>query len=133
MRFHERNFPRFCYLNFIKFTFSMACCSNREDLFHWCINCQCATDIDEAMVISFLGVRTDRHGFGILTWKHVSTQKISTHVTKYAHVTAVTTHSKRLTFFQCGRWKKAYAMASESPRLRMCSGGKMRGFVSSRY
>ena len=34
------------------------------------------------MVISFLGVQTDgqtdRHGFGILTWKHVGTQKIST-------------------------------------------------------
>ena len=31
-------------------------------------------------MISFLGVRTDgqtdRHGFGILTWKHVGTQKI---------------------------------------------------------
>ena len=33
------------------------------------------TDIDEARMISFLGVRTDRHGFGILTWKHVGTQK----------------------------------------------------------
>ena len=38
------------------------------------------------MMISFLGVRrdgqmdrwTDGHGFGILTWKHVGTQKIST-------------------------------------------------------
>ena len=34
------------------------------------------------MVISFLGVRTDgqtdRHGYGILIWKHVGTQKIST-------------------------------------------------------
>ena len=37
------------------------------------------------MVISFLGARkvgrtdgqTDRHGFGILTWKHVGTQQIS--------------------------------------------------------
>ena len=28
-------------------------------------------------MISFLGVRTDRYGFGILTWKHVGTQKIS--------------------------------------------------------
>ena len=38
------------------------------------------------MVISFLGVRTDgrtdRHGFGILTWKHVGTQKISTQSSK---------------------------------------------------
>ena len=33
------------------------------------------TDIDESMAISFHGVRTDRHGFGILTWKHVGTQK----------------------------------------------------------
>ena len=40
------------------------------------------TDIDEAMAISFLGVRTDRHGFGILTWKHVGTQKISTQSSK---------------------------------------------------
>ena len=34
------------------------------------------------MAISFLGVRTDgrtdRQGFGILIWKHVGTQKIST-------------------------------------------------------
>ena len=38
------------------------------------------------MVISFLGVRTygqtDRHGFGILIWKHVGTQKISTQNSK---------------------------------------------------
>ena len=42
------------------------------------------------MVISFLGVRTDgqtdgqtdRHGFGILIWKHVGTQKISTQSSK---------------------------------------------------
>ena len=34
------------------------------------------------MVISFLGVRTDRHGFRILTWKHVGTQKISTQSSK---------------------------------------------------
>ena len=40
------------------------------------------TDIDEAMVISFLGVRTDRQGFGILTWKHVGKQKISTQSSK---------------------------------------------------
>ena len=49
-------------------------------------------------MISFLGVRadgqadgqtarqtagrTDRHGFGILTWKHVGTQKISTQNSK---------------------------------------------------
>ena len=34
------------------------------------------------MAISFLGVRTDRHGFGILTWKHVGTQKISSQNSK---------------------------------------------------
>ena len=38
------------------------------------------------MMISFLGVRTDgqtaRHGFGIVTWKHVGTQKISTQSSK---------------------------------------------------
>ena len=34
------------------------------------------------MVISFLGVRTDRHDFGILIWKHVGTQKISTKSSK---------------------------------------------------
>ena len=40
------------------------------------------------MMISFLGVRTDgrtdRQGFGILTWKHVGTQKISTQSSKLA-------------------------------------------------
>ena len=30
------------------------------------------TDIDEVMATSFLGVRTNRHGFGIVIWKHVS-------------------------------------------------------------
>ena len=38
------------------------------------------------MVISLLGVRTDgqtdRHGLGILIWKHVGTQKISTQNSK---------------------------------------------------
>ena len=38
------------------------------------------------MMISFLGVRTDgrtdRHAFGILIWKHVGTQKISTQSSK---------------------------------------------------
>ena len=29
------------------------------------------------MVISFHGVRTDRHDFGILIWKHVGTKEIS--------------------------------------------------------
>ena len=39
-------------------------------------------DIDEAMVISFLGLRTDTQGFGILTWKLVGTQKILTQSSK---------------------------------------------------
>ena len=42
----------------------------------------CMTDIDEAKVISFRGVRTDRHEFGILIWKHVGTQKNSTQSSK---------------------------------------------------
>ena len=32
--------------------------------FHWCINYYCRTDIDEARVNSFLGVRTDRQTGG---------------------------------------------------------------------
>ena len=40
------------------------------------------TDSDEVKVISFPGVRTDRQGFGILTWKHVGTQKNSTQSSK---------------------------------------------------
>ena len=31
----------------------------------------------EARVISFVGVRTDRHDFRIVIWKHVDTQNIS--------------------------------------------------------
>ena len=50
--------------------------------FHSWIIYWCSTDIDEARVISFLGVRTDRHVFWILKWKHVGTQKISTQSTK---------------------------------------------------
>ena len=38
--------------------------------------------MDEARVRSFLGVRTNRHDFGILTWKHVGTQKYSTQSSK---------------------------------------------------
>ena len=34
------------------------------------------------MATFFLGVRTDGHGFGILIWKHVGTQKISTQRSK---------------------------------------------------
>ena len=35
-------------------------------------------EIDEETVISILGVRTDRHDFGIIIGKHIGTQKIST-------------------------------------------------------
>ena len=48
--------------------------------FHWCINYYYRTDIDEAMVISFLGVRTDTvlessHGNMSNCWhKKISTQ-----------------------------------------------------------
>ena len=65
---------------FKKIFFGFPCCSTYENLFyHVPISCYCRTDIDEARVISFLGVltdgRTDRHSFGILTWKHVGIQK----------------------------------------------------------
>ena len=33
------------------------------------ISYSCRTDMDEAMVIYFLGVRTDKQGSGILIWK----------------------------------------------------------------
>ena len=43
----------------------------------------CKTDIDEARIISFVGVRTDKHDFRIfIIWKHVDTQKISTQYSK---------------------------------------------------
>ena len=51
-------------------------------MLHWCINYYCRTNIDETRMMSFLGVRTDRHEFRILTWKHVGTQKISTQTSK---------------------------------------------------
>ncbi|TNN45826.1 hypothetical protein EYF80_043981 [Liparis tanakae] len=35
--------------------------------------------------------------------------------------------------FQCCRWKKAYATASLSPLFRMCSGGRIRLFISNKY
>lgn len=37
------------------------------------------------------------------------------------------------TLFQCCRWKKAYAIASLSPRFSMCSGGSIKLFISKRY
>lgn len=35
--------------------------------------------------------------------------------------------------FQCCRWKKAYATASLSPLFKMCSGGRIRLFISNKY
>ena len=53
--------------------------STREDLsIDASISIVVHTDIDEAMVSYFLGVRTDRHVYGILIWKHVGIQRIST-------------------------------------------------------
>ena len=59
------------------------CCSTREDI---------SIDVSitnvgliltkPGLFLFFFGVRTDRHGFGILTWKHVGTQKNSTQSTK---------------------------------------------------
>ena len=55
------------------------CCTTQEDL---SIDVSFTNGglvcIDEARVISFLRVRTDRQGFGIFIWKHVGIQKIST-------------------------------------------------------
>ena len=62
--------------------FGFPCCSTREDLSIDVLITNCRTDIDEERMISFLGVRTDRHGFGILIWKHVGTQKISAQSSK---------------------------------------------------
>ena len=61
--------------------FGFPCCSTRENLsidVSISGNYYYRTDIDEAMVIYFLGVLKDRYGFGIPIWKHVCTQKIST-------------------------------------------------------
>ena len=54
---HGRIFPRIGYLNFIKkkkshFWLFMLLFLRRP--FHWCINCYCRTDIEEAKVISTL-------------------------------------------------------------------------------
>ena len=58
-------------------------------------------------------------------------------VTAYQYLLPSHVQCKRFnapsTFFQCCRWKNAYAMASLSPLLRMCSGGNMRLFISSKY
>lgn len=55
---------------------------------------------------------------------------IRRNVPSHVHWSRLSAPSTR---FQCVRWKKAYAMASESPRLRICSGGRIRDFCSSKY
>ena len=71
------NFDLTVFENKLKFLGFHAAVATREDLsIDVSITNVGRTDIDKARVISFLGVRTDRHGFGILTWKHVGTQKI---------------------------------------------------------
>ena len=65
--------------------FLVSCSSTHEDLFNdVSISYCCIIDIDKARVLSFLGVQTDRHSFGILIWKHVSNwhTKISTQSSK---------------------------------------------------
>ena len=51
---HGRIFRSFCYLNFMKFPFLGFHVVVLVKTFHWCINYQCRTDIDEAKVISAL-------------------------------------------------------------------------------
>ena len=58
------------------------CGSTREDLPIDVSITNVGLILTKIKAISFLGVRTDRHGFGILTWKHVCTQKISTQSSK---------------------------------------------------
>ena len=55
------NFPRFCYLNFLKFTFLgfYVVDITREHLSIDVSITNVGLNIDEAMVTSFLGVRTD--------------------------------------------------------------------------
>ena len=57
------------------------CCSTREDL-SIDVSITNVGLILTKLVTSFLGVRTDRHGFGNPIWKHVGTQKISTRSSK---------------------------------------------------
>ena len=60
------------------------CCSTREDLSIDASITNVGLILTKPGGFSFLGVRTDgqRHGFGILIWKHVGTQKISTQNSK---------------------------------------------------
>ena len=80
---HGRIFPCFCYL-IMKFTFlgfHVVVLVKTFPLMY-----QLPTNVGLTLTklgwFLFLRVRTDRHGFGILTWKHVGTQKISTQSSK---------------------------------------------------
>lgn len=55
---------------------------------------------------------------------------ISRNVPSHVHCNKLSAPS---TLLQCGKWKKAYAIASLSPLLRICSGGKIKLFISNKY
>ena len=66
---------------FEKKIFGFPCCSTRQDL-------SIGVSITNVGLIltkqerGFLSRGTDRHGFGILIWKHVGTQKVSVQSSK---------------------------------------------------
>ena len=65
--------------------FRVPWCSNREDLSIDVSITNVGLILTKLRWFLFSGYgQTDRHGFGILTWKHVGTQKISTQSSKLA-------------------------------------------------
>ena len=63
--------------------FMFPCCSTREDLSIDVSITNVGLILTKLWWFLFSGYgQTDRHGFGILTWKHVGTQKISTQSSK---------------------------------------------------
>ena len=71
------------FLKKIKFLTSHAIASTREDLSIDVSITNVGLILTKLWWFLFSGYgRTDRHGFGILTWKHVGTQKISTQSSK---------------------------------------------------
>ena len=62
--------------------FGFSCCSTHQDISIDVSITNVRLILRKAWVISSLGVQTDRHGIGILLWKHVCTQKISTQSSK---------------------------------------------------
>ena len=73
------NFPRICYLNFLKFTFfGFPWCSTREDLSIDVSITNVGLILKKGMVISFLGVRTDRQTrFWSRFYGNIGTQNFS--------------------------------------------------------